>query len=113
RRLFRSTLLPLPRCRECPLLECAAVDELCNQIRPFGELASIMNRKNVRMVKRRRHLSFALKPPSGHGVCSAVANEFDSYRTVDPCINGSVHDAHTAGAQCCFDSVRTHLGARW
>src|SRR5262245_45519585 len=87
-----DNLLPLPRHRERPLLECPTVDELCDQIRPCGELASIMNCEDVRMVKRRHHLSFALKPPSRRGFCSAFANEFDSDWTVELCINGFVHN---------------------
>src|SRR5206468_7165997 len=50
-----DNLLPLPSCCQCPVFECAAVDELGYQIRPFDELAGIMNRNNVRMIQGRPH----------------------------------------------------------
>ena len=62
-----------------PLVERAAVDELGHEVLLTVVLADVVHRDDVRMIERRRHLSFALKAPAAVA-STAVAKKLDRDR---------------------------------
>jgi len=51
-----------------PVFERAAVDVFRNQVLLAFDLTRIVDRKDLRVIQRGRHLRFALEPPAGRDV---------------------------------------------
>jgi hypothetical protein len=90
----------------CPILERAAVDELCDQILTAVELARIVHRENVWVIQGGSHLRFALEAAARRRVGKFVGENLDGDRTIEMGIDRPIHDAHAAGADRGLQLVR-------
>ena len=64
-----------------------------------------MDRKNVRMVKRRRHLGLALEAPPRGRVGQNVRQNLEGYRTVELAIKRAVDRAHPTLSELTLNAV--------
>ena len=53
-----------------------------------------MNRQDVRMIERGRHLCLALKAPPAVSVGDAIAQELDRDRTIQLGVHRTIDDSH-------------------
>ena len=94
-----------------PVLQCAAVDELRDDVLAPFVLADVVDRENMRMIQCRGHLRFALKAPPRVRVEQLARKELDGHRSIEPRVRRAVHHAHAAGAENAVDAVAADGGS--
>jgi hypothetical protein len=72
--------------------------------------ADVVDRQDVRVIKRARGLRFAGEPALPHRIGSRPRQHFDRDLAIQPRIARPIHLAHSTGADDAHDHVRNQNG---
>jgi len=94
------------------LIKGFAFDELQHEILLTVRLLKTMNRADVRMIQRREHLCFSLKPRQPIRITQQMLRQrLDGHRPIKPRVVRKIHDAHSALAKLRADFVAAEFCA--
>jgi hypothetical protein len=86
-----------------------SVDEFGHQILPAFKLAHVVDREDVRVIQRRRHLRFLLKVAACGGIGQFVGKKLDGDGPVQLGVVRANHHAHASLADGSLDAIRPQL----